>query len=104
MPAFSSHNGSSTKKIPGRWSSTPIKHQTMNSPLPLHHLLPIADRHGDSDPEETQEWRESFLTLVGAQGSERGSFMLQELLRLASGMRVPCMPPAGTPYVNTIAA
>ncbi|NYT84531.1 alpha-ketoglutarate dehydrogenase [Pollutimonas harenae] len=76
----------------------------MNSPLPLHHLLPAPDHHGDDDPEETQEWRESFQTLVSSQGTERGSFMLQELLRLASGMHVSCVPPAGTPYVNTITA
>ncbi|WP_041682779.1 alpha-ketoglutarate dehydrogenase [Pusillimonas sp. T7-7] len=76
----------------------------MNSPLPLHHLLPPADHHGDTDPEETLEWRESFQTLISTQGSERGSFMLQELLRLASSMQVSCVPPTGTPYVNTIAA
>src|SRR5690606_8893617 len=76
----------------------------MNSPLPLHHLLPPTDHHGDTDPQETQEWRESFQALVDAQGSARGSFMLQELLRLATGLQVSCVPPAGTPYVNTIPA
>ena len=76
----------------------------MNSPLPLHHLLPPADHHGDTDPQETQEWRESFQALVDAQGPVRGSFMLQELLRMATGLQVSCMPPAGTPYVNTIPA
>ncbi|MCC2596323.1 alpha-ketoglutarate dehydrogenase [Pusillimonas sp. MFBS29] len=76
----------------------------MNSPLPLHHLLPPADHHGDTDPQETLEWRESFQALVDAQGPVRGSFMLQELLRMATGLQVSCMPPAGTPYVNTIPA
>ena len=76
----------------------------MNSPLSLHHLLPADDHHGDTDPQETQEWREAFQALIDTQGSERGSFMLDELLRLATSMQVSCVPPAGTPYVNTIPA
>ncbi|MDS1139820.1 alpha-ketoglutarate dehydrogenase [Pusillimonas sp. SM2304] len=76
----------------------------MNSPLSLHHLLPSSDPHGDADPEETLEWREAFQALIATQGAERGTFMLQELHRLASGLQVPCLPPAGTPYVNTIPA
>src|SRR5690606_25995577 len=45
-----------------------------------------------------------FQALIATQGAERGTFMLQELHRLASGLQVPCLPPVGTPYVNTISA
>ncbi|MGB6104670.1 MAG: alpha-ketoglutarate dehydrogenase [Pusillimonas sp.] len=76
----------------------------MNSPLPLHRLLPPTDHHGDTDPDETREWRESFQALVATQGAQRGTFMLQELHRLASGLQIPCLPPVGTPYINTLSA
>jgi len=75
----------------------------MNAPLTLP-LSSFADRHGDTDPEETLEWREAFEALVATQGPQRGTFMLQELQRLASTMHVHCLPPTGTPYVNTIPA
>src|SRR3546814_17287616 len=99
MPAFSSHNARKLSIPP-----TPFKLTDMNSPLPLHHLLPPADHHGDTDPEETLEWRESFQPLISNKDSERGHFMLQELLRLASSMQVSCLPPTGPPKGHPIAA
>ena len=57
----------------------------------------------DTDPAETQEWRDAFLSLLQAQGPQRARYLLGELARLADRERVGWKPELATPYVNTIA-
>jgi pyruvate dehydrogenase E1 component len=57
----------------------------------------------DTDPVETQEWRDAFLSLAAQSGPERARQMLDELARLARSQRVGWTPELNTPYVNTIA-
>ncbi|HSV68945.1 MAG TPA: alpha-ketoglutarate dehydrogenase [Methylibium sp.] len=69
----------------------------MNAPHDCH--LAAAD----SDPVETQEWREAFQSLLSNAGAARARQMLDELARLARNQRVGWQPDLNTPYVNTIA-
>ena len=68
--------------------------------------LPIAPHaaSGDSDPQETAEWRDAFEALIAAHGPERARFMLDELARMAHARHVGWQPRLNTPYVNTVAA
>ncbi len=53
----------------------------MNAPFePLLHALTQAH---DIDPEETAEWREALLALIGTQGPERARQILDELATVA---------------------
>ncbi len=63
---------------------------------------PMDDAAGDHDPQETSEWRDAFLSLVAAQGPERASFVLDELVRQARALRLGWQPELTTPYVNTV--
>jgi pyruvate dehydrogenase E1 component len=56
----------------------------------------------DADPEETKEWLEAFDALVAAEGPERATFILRQLLDRARARRVPMPPVLNTPYCNTI--
>ena len=56
----------------------------------------------DLDPQETAEWRASFLSLVQTHGAQRARHMLDELVRLAHQQRIGWKPDLCTPYVNTI--
>ena len=56
----------------------------------------------DTDPEETQEWREALLATLTQNGPERARFLLDELAQLAQSLRVGWQPPLCTPYINTI--
>jgi pyruvate dehydrogenase E1 component len=58
---------------------------------------------GDTDPEETAEWRDAFLALASVQGAQRARYLLQELARLARAQSVGWQPCLNTPYVNTVA-
>jgi len=58
---------------------------------------------GDADPQETAEWRDAFLALVGTQGPERARHILDGLVRLAHTAQIGWSPELATPYVNTIA-
>ncbi len=73
----------------------------MNAPFPLSLLLP-GSTPGDTDPTETQEWREAFMALLGHQGPERARFLLDELVRLSRQHQVGWQPDLCTPYVNSI--
>jgi pyruvate dehydrogenase E1 component len=73
----------------------------MNAQLPASGLAPQPPV-ADADPQETDEWRESFLSLVRTQGPERARFILDELARLARARAVDWQPELCTPYVNTI--
>ncbi|WP_346308730.1 pyruvate dehydrogenase (acetyl-transferring), homodimeric type, partial [Limnohabitans sp.] len=69
----------------------------MNAPYePLLHAL-------DIDPEETAEWREALLALIGTQGPERARQILDELAVVARQQRTGWQPELNTPYMNTIA-
>ncbi|WP_299165684.1 pyruvate dehydrogenase (acetyl-transferring), homodimeric type [uncultured Arthrobacter sp.] len=57
---------------------------------------------GDSDPEETAEWVESFDQLVDVRGSERAREVLGRLLARAGGRSVGLPSVVTTDYVNTI--
>ncbi len=82
----------------------------MNAPTSLHNLLPAATPDStsvaitDTDPQETQEWRDAFASLVAQHGAERARFILDEIVRMARGAQVRWQPALATPYQNTIAA
>ena len=61
---------------------------------------PLASR--DTDPDETQEWREAFDALVKTHGPERARFVLNALASAAREQQVGWTPELNTPYVNTI--
>ena len=57
----------------------------------------------DSDPAETQEWREALLSLHAAAGPERTREMLNMLSDMGRDPSIAWRPSLKTPYVNTIA-
>ena len=57
----------------------------------------------DSDPLETAEWRDAFLSLVAANGPERSRFILDKLMQLANTSQLNWQPELATPYVNSVA-
>ena len=73
----------------------------MNAPQPTAHLL-TPDPGTDTDPQETQEWRDAFESLLGSEGPERARFVLDELSRLARAHNTGGHPELCTPYVNSI--
>jgi pyruvate dehydrogenase E1 component len=58
--------------------------------------------HIDTDPSETQEWREALMALVQREGAERARFILDDMVALARQNRLGWTPSLNTPYVNTI--
>ncbi|MGH3654813.1 pyruvate dehydrogenase (acetyl-transferring), homodimeric type [Glutamicibacter sp.] len=56
----------------------------------------------DRDPEETQEWMDSFDSLVETQGTERAQFIIRSLLQRAGAKSVGVPHVTTTDYVNTI--
>ncbi len=56
----------------------------------------------DTDPEETNEWRDAFVALVQTHGAVRARWMLDTLAVLARQQRIGWTPELATPYVNTI--
>ncbi|WP_421015421.1 pyruvate dehydrogenase (acetyl-transferring), homodimeric type [Glutamicibacter creatinolyticus] len=56
----------------------------------------------DRDPEETQEWLDSFDQLVESQGTERAQFIIRSLLQRAGAKSVGVPMVTTTDYVNTI--
>ena len=73
----------------------------MNAPYePLLHALSHAH---DLDPEETAEWRDALLALIGTQGPARARQILDELAVVARQQRTGWQPELNTPYMNTIA-
>ncbi|PIT83340.1 alpha-ketoglutarate dehydrogenase [Limnohabitans sp. 15K] len=73
----------------------------MNAPIEPH-LQAMLSAH-DIDPEETAEWREALLSLIGSQGPERARQILDELAIVARQQRTGWQPELNTPYMNTIA-
>jgi len=56
----------------------------------------------DSDPVETQEWRESLEAVIDRSGAERARFLLDETLATARHHSVAPLTSLSTDYVNTI--
>src|ERR671939_1852770 len=56
----------------------------------------------DSDPLETQEWREALDGVVEFEGPERAQFLLEQVLTEARRKGAPVPYSANTPYLNTI--
>jgi pyruvate dehydrogenase E1 component len=56
----------------------------------------------DGDPLETREWIEALDALIAAEGPERATFLLKQLLQHARARRVPLPQVLNTPYLNTI--
>src|SRR6188768_2821490 len=58
----------------------------------------------DTDPDETQEWRDSLEAVVNIQGKARARFLVSTLLERARELQVGTPASVSTPYVNTIPA
>nr|WP_255316519.1 pyruvate dehydrogenase (acetyl-transferring), homodimeric type [Nesterenkonia sp. Act20] len=56
----------------------------------------------DGDPEETQEWLESFDQLVEFHGTERAEYIIRTLLQRAGAKSIEVPMVTTTDYVNTI--
>src|ERR671935_130146 len=56
----------------------------------------------DSDPLETQEWRDALDSVLAFEGAQRAQFLLQEVLTEARRKGAPVPYSANTPYLNTI--
>src|ERR671915_1982263 len=56
----------------------------------------------DIDPEETQEWVDSFDAVVDARGKARARYLVSRLLERARELQVGLPAMVSTPYVNTI--
>ena len=56
----------------------------------------------DTDPDETQEWRDSLEAVVNIQGKARARFLVSTLLERARELQVGSPATVSTPYVNTI--
>src|SRR6478752_8085942 len=63
----------------------------------------LAAERGDSDPGETAEWLDAFLSLVASEGPARARFILDQLAVLSRDPNVAWSPELVTPYVNTVA-
>jgi len=70
-----------------------------HAPQPQNLSPPIV---ADTDPSETQEWREALLSLAANSGPARVRQILDELARLARSQRIGWQPELNTPYINTI--
>ena len=57
----------------------------------------------DTDPSETQEWRDALLSLAVTDGPVRVRHILDELVRSARIQGIGWQPELNTPYINTIA-
>jgi len=71
--------------------------RTMTTP---HHATPSISV--DTDPAETQEWRDALLSLAEHSGPARVRHILDELARLARTQHTGWQPELNTPYINTI--
>lgn len=58
----------------------------------------------DPNPQETRDWVESLLTMVGQEGQERTKYVLMKVLRAAARVGASPVGTLNTDYVNTISA
>ena len=56
----------------------------------------------DVDPTETEEWIQSFTSVIDSEGRNRGRYLLRRLLLRAQELGVDFPATINTPYVNTI--
>ncbi|MGE0881646.1 MAG: pyruvate dehydrogenase (acetyl-transferring), homodimeric type, partial [Acidimicrobiia bacterium] len=56
----------------------------------------------DTDPDETQEWLDSFDAVVEAHGKVRARYLVSKVLERAREQQVGLPATVSTPYVNTI--
>ena len=70
---------------------------TMTTPHYATPSIPV-----DTDPAETQEWRDALLSLAEHSGPARVRHILDELARLARTQHTGWQPELNTPYINTI--
>jgi len=70
-----------------------------HAPQPQNFSPPVV---ADTDPSETQEWREALLSLATNSGPARVRHVLDELARVARSQRIGWQPELNTPYINTI--
>ncbi len=64
----------------------------------------ISHQVPDTDPNETQEWLDSFDAIVDTAGRSRARYLLMKLLERARTKQVDFPATVSTPYVNTIPA
>ena len=83
---------------PGNQSSDQRSDQT-SRPV-IHEGLPT--QLPDIDPEETQEWVESFDSMIDERGRERARYVMLKLLERAREKQVGVPALRSTDYINTI--
>jgi len=62
----------------------------------------VNEHLNDIDPTETQEWLDALAAVLANEGSERASFILQELVNKANALGIKHKSSVNTPYRNTI--
>ncbi len=72
--------------------------------LPLHRMIRdgLAAQLPDLDPEETEEWLDSFDSMLDAGGRQRARYVMQRLLGRAREQHVGLPALTTTDYINTI--
>ena len=60
------------------------------------------DQLPDIDPEETDEWLQSFAAVVEEHGKNRARFLIRRLMSAAQQLQVDFPATVSTPYINTI--
>ena len=70
-------------------------------PTSTHNSLP-AGTATDTDLQETREWLDALDALLAAEGPERATFLLDQLVARARAKGVGWQPELCTPYQNTI--
>ena len=56
----------------------------------------------DRDPQETEEWIDSIVSIIDLKGDERARYLLQTLIREARDRNIAIPLLTNSPYVNTI--
>jgi pyruvate dehydrogenase E1 component len=56
----------------------------------------------DIDPTETDEWVQSYASVVERHGKRRGQFLIRKLMVTARDLQVDFPATVSTPYLNTI--
>jgi pyruvate dehydrogenase E1 component len=74
---------------------------TGNEPTPLM-AAGLPSQYVDTDPEETQEWLDSFDAVVDKVGNNRARLLMMTLMRRAAERNVGISTLRSTDYINTI--
>lgn len=73
----------------------------MNAPIDPRMSALLLEQE-DTDPQETLEWKEAFLSVLQHGGAARARQLLDELNKVAQSHHVAWQPELITPYINTI--